>query len=96
MKMSDIEKKAKKEKKAKRPKITYIDDGRTIADMSSVSGSRRPQKIDSNGKVSSTRPPSTLKDQWQTYIGAVKMMFVPMLVVLGIITLAFLIMYFLL
>ena len=61
--------------KKKREKITYIDDGRTIADMSGISsgprlGGRHP---------ASPRPKA--KDVWNTYWNAVKMMFGPMMVV---------------
>ena len=75
-----------KKGKKKKQKVTYIDDGRTIADMSNVGGPRYH---------SSGRPRASFKEQWKTYCGAVRMMFVPMLVVLGIITLAFLITYLL-
>ena len=74
-----------KKNKKKKQRVKYIDDGRTIADMSNVGG---PRYYNSNGK-----PRATLKEQWKTYTAAVRMMFVPMLVVLGIITLAFLIAY---
>jgi len=59
----------------KKEKITYIDDGRTIADMSGVSSGPR---LHSNnpGRL---RP--GFKEVWNTYWNAVKMMFVPMLVV---------------
>ncbi len=59
----------------KKEKITYIDDGRTIADMSGVGGSRLTKR-----HPASPRPKA--KDVWNTYWGAVKMMFVPMLVVI--------------
>ena len=62
--------------KKKKDKITYIDDGRTIADLSGVSGSMRH----SDRKYG--RPRSSAKEIWKTYLGAVKMMFVPMLVVI--------------
>ena len=58
----------------KKEKITYIDDGRTVADMSGVSSGFRLSK----GKY---RPAPKAKDVWKTYWNAVKMMFVPMLVV---------------
>ena len=58
----------------KKEKITYIDDGRTIADMSNVGGPRLTKR-----HPASPRPKA--KDVWSTYWGAVKMMFVPMLVV---------------
>ena len=72
-------------KDKKKKKITYIDDGRTIADMSAVGGKKSTDK----------RQRSTFKSQWQTYWDTVKMMFVPMLVVLGIIAVAFGIVYLL-
>jgi hypothetical protein len=59
----------------KKEKVTYIYDGRTIADMSAVSGPRlnsRPKGL----------PRSSAKEVWETYWAAVKMMFVPMLVVI--------------
>ena len=64
----------------KKEKITYVDDGRTIADMSGVNA----------GLPRSDRGPYTprasLKEQWQTYWAATKMMVKPMLVVvLGLI-----------
>lgn len=73
-----------KDKKTKK-KITYIDDGSTIADMSAVGGKKRSEK----------KQKSTFKSQWQTYWDTVKMMFIPMLVVLGIIAAAFGIVYLL-
>ena len=54
----------------KKEKITYVDDGRTIADMSGVPD-HRPAK----------RHPATphpkFKDAWNTYWAAVKMMLLP-------------------
>lgn len=69
-------------KKTKKEKITYIDDGRTIADMSGVSGGNRWYK---RGTVSS------VKDIWRTYWSAVRMMFKPMLVVIGFLVAVYLI-----
>jgi len=60
-------------KKEKKEKIIYIDDGRTIADMSGVQG----PKISRDQW--STR--STAKEKWQTYWAAMKLMLRPMLVV---------------
>lgn len=71
------------EMKEKKKKITYVDDGRTIADMSGVSGGMQWTK---RGTTSSVR------DIWRTYWSAVKMMFKPMLVVIGFIMTVFLIM----
>ncbi len=70
--------KDKKEKK-KKEKIVYIDDGRSLADMSGVRGGK------SNGAKGS------LLDQGKTFLGAMRMMFVPMLVTMGIIAIAFLV-----
>lgn len=59
----------------KKEKVTYVDDGRTIADMSGVQSGFRLSK-------GAYRPAPKAKDVWKTYWGAVKMMFVPMLVVI--------------
>lgn len=59
----------------KKEKIKYIDDGRTIADMSNVHTGRR---LGSNPYW----PPLKFKEVVKTYFSAVKMMFMPMLVVI--------------
>ncbi len=82
----------KKKNKKKKEKITYIDDGRTIADMSGTRGGMLPPPRKKKEKVI----PPTGETPWQTYWRSVKMMFLPMLVVLGIICVAFLIFYLLL
>ncbi len=81
---------SEKNKKKKKEKIVYIDDGRTISDMS---GTSKGMFIPSRKKK---EPKATSLGQTplQTYWGAVKMMFVPMLVVIGLISLVFLLMYF--
>lgn len=61
-------------KKKKKDKVIYVDDGRTIADMSNVPGTRLSRDA--------WRSNSTGKEKWDTYWGAVKRMFVPMLVVI--------------
>ncbi len=76
-----------KEKKQKKEKVKYVDDGRTIADMSRVGGGSAPRK---DGQK------ATFKESLKTYFAAVRLMFKPMLVTLGIITLAFFIMWLLL
>ena len=76
------------EKKRKKEKITYIDDGRTIADMSNVTGGMRLQMPDRL----KYRPSPRVRDVLRTYFGAVRMMFLPMLVVIGFISAVFLIM----
>lgn len=74
-----------KEKKKKKDKVTYIDDGRTIADMSGFGFGGYANN--------NNRSRSSARDKWRTYWEAVKMMFVPMLVALGIISVAFLLLY---
>ena len=59
----------------KKEKIRYIDDGRTIADMSNVGGGRLPQR-------NPLQPRASVREQWETYKAAVKMMVGPMLVVI--------------
>lgn len=70
------------EKKNKKQKITYIDDGRTIADMSVL-----PQRssLTKGGTVSS------FKDIWRTYWQATKMMFLPTLAAVGLLLVIYLI-----
>ena len=75
--------------KKKKEKITYIDDGRTVADMSRVPGGMRL----SDRRYGRTR--SSAKEIWKTYLGAVKMMFVPMLVVICAIIIIYMILSFL-
>ena len=74
--------------KKKKEKITYVDDGRTVADMSRVSGGIRL----SRRRYGGTR--SIAKEIWKTYLGAVKMMFVPMLVVICAIIILYMILSF--
>lgn len=95
--------KKQKPKKPKKEKITYVDDGRTLADMSSVGGVRNKHTGAPQGDRKKDSEPrllrggrSSLKEQADTYFAAVRMMFLPMLVVIGILTLAFLIVWFLL
>ncbi|MBE6682938.1 MAG: hypothetical protein E7595_02160 [Ruminococcaceae bacterium] len=71
----------KKEKKQKE-KITYIDDGRTIADMSALP-ERHPWT--KRGTTSSFR------EIWRTYWSATRMMLKPTLVAVGFLLAAFLI-----
>ena len=91
---------AKKEKK-KREKVVWIDDGRTIADMSNLptrgigrslsdTGSKRKM---SESERRFNRSGLINKDHLATYLAAVRMMFLPMLATIGIISLAFLILY---
>ena len=70
----------------KKEKIKYIDDGRTIADMSGVHTGPR---LRSNPY----RPPLKVKEVLKTYFSAVKLMFMPMLVVIVGIIIIYMILY---
>ncbi|MBQ8474288.1 MAG: hypothetical protein IJ499_01340 [Clostridia bacterium] len=72
----------KKDKK-KKEKIVYIDDGRTIADMS---GLPQRRSLLSNGSH------ATFRERWNTYWAAVRMMLVPMFVVIGALAILYIIM----
>ena len=63
--------------KKHKEKITYIDDGRTIADMSGVTGGF------SHRSRPSWQPAPRFKDVWNTYWSVVKLMLKPTLVVVG-------------
>lgn len=73
----------------KKEKITYIDDGRTIADMSGIRGGG--PKLER----SSYTPRASLKEQWKTYWSAVKLMLRPMLVAVAGILVIYLLVYIL-
>ena len=76
------------EKKEKKEKIVYIDDGRTIADMSGVdSGASKYFR--------STPSYSTGKERWATFFGAFRMMLLPTAVFAGALALLFGIMWLL-
>ena len=64
----------------KKEKVKYYDDGRTIADMSF---------LDYGRKFSAKSTSSSPKDIWNTYWMAVRMMFKPMLVVVGFLCVIF-------
>lgn len=70
----------------KKEKIRYIDDGRTIADMS---GLRSGPRLHTNPY----RPPLKFKEVLKTYFSAVKLMFMPMLVVVVGICIIYMILY---
>lgn len=73
-------------KKEKKEKITYIDDGRTIADMSGVQDNRKWMREGTH---------SSPKEIWKTYWAATKLMFRPLLVVAGGLILIYAILYIL-
>lgn len=69
-------------KKNKKEKIVYIDDGRTIADMSGL-----PPRA-AWAKKGTT---SSFKEIWRTYWQATKMMLKPTLIAIGFLVVAYLI-----
>ena len=71
--------------KKKKEKITYIDDGRTLADMSGVPSSRLNRDA--------WKSNSTAKQKWETYWNAVKRMFLPMLATIGALVVIYFILY---
>ena len=89
--------------KKKREKVVWIDDGRTIADMSNLPtrglgrslSDARPKREMSETERQFNRSGLIKKDHLTTYFAAVRMMFLPMLAVIGIICIAFLIIYLL-
>lgn len=70
----------------KKEKITYIDDGRTIADMSNLTPAT------GFGKRNPYTPRPKFKEVWKTYWSAVRMMLVPMAVVVAAMAVIYLIM----
>ncbi len=73
-------------KKPKKEKVRYYDDGRTLADMSNVSGPRLSNRTP-------YQPRSSAKERWNTYWRAVKLMFVPMLVVIVVLGVLYMLAY---
>ena len=71
--------------KKKKEKVVYVDDGRTIADMSGIDKPRLTR--------SRYVPGSSAKDKWDTYWNAVRMMFIPMLVTLTALGVIYMIMW---
>ena len=79
-----------KDKKEKKNKPIYYDDGRTIADMSVLNGSQREPGDNADPSFGKR---ASLKEQARTYFAAVKMMFLPMLAFIGAISVLFLVLY---
>ena len=75
--------------KQKKEKIKYYDDNSTIVDMSGLSKGGKPQKAKQSSFIEGGRK-STFREKWRTYWMSVKMMFVPMLIALLILTIMFL------
>ena len=72
----------------KKEKITYVDDGRPLADMSKVNGGFSKY-------FSSTPSYSSFRDKWNTYWAAFRMMLLPTLIASLCLALMFGVMYLL-
>ena len=86
---------SKKSNKPKKEKPIYIDDGRTIADMSGLARGRGKGGTEKNTTPRPAAGNSKWREYRQTYFAAVRMMFIPMLITIGIISIAFFIMWLL-
>lgn len=84
----------KDKKKKKKEKAKYYDDGRTIYDMSGTSR----QNVILGGKSGDSRKKNrgTAREQMDTFVTTMRQMILPMLVVMGIITFAFGVLYLIL
>ena len=85
---------SKNDKNKKKEKVIYIDDGSSVADMSVLNSSSLNKR--SSNSSERTSGLKRFKECFRTYIEAVKMMIKPMFITIGIIALAFLIIYFIL
>lgn len=81
--------KMSKKQKKKREKITYVDDGRTVADMSFTRGADGGSSRESKAPA----PASSWKEKLRTYFESVKVMILPMLITMALIGVAFLLLY---
>ena len=72
----------------KKEKVVYVDDGRSLADMSGVFSPGL------SGRPSQYR--ASFKEKWQTYWEAVRLMLKPMLLVVAALCVAYGVLYLLL
>lgn len=79
----------------KKEKITWVDDGRTIADMSGV-GSARHSASNNTAHSRPVRYSAPLKEKLRTFFDAMGFMLLPTLALVGLLCAAFAIVYFLL
>jgi hypothetical protein len=75
-----------KEKK-KKEKVIYYDDGSTISDMSNVKGSKKKENIYANSYTYTTS--ATFKEKAHTFFAAMKMMIVPCIIALFVLSVLF-------
>ena len=79
----------------KKEKIIWVDDGRTIADMSGI-GTTRPANSESNLHGRPLKAGYPLKEHLKTFFDAMGFMFLPTLAIAGLLALTFFIVYILL
>ena len=88
--------KNKREKKEKKEKIVYVDDGSTVFDMSGLEQTQKwfsPAKMQQQNTAKRQKQPARWKAIVRTYFDSVKLMLLPMLVFIGIISIAFLLLW---
>lgn len=91
-----------KKQRQKKEKITWVDDGSTVVDMSDVGRGLGGQRKTKNPNLAPPPAPKRNKGELLpkgclgTYLGAVRMMFVPMLVTIGILCAVFLLLWLIL
>ena len=73
----------------KKEKIIWVDDGRTVADMSGVPGSRASSR-------DSSRYSASMREKLGTFFDAMGFMLLPTLAMVGILIVTFLIVYWIL
>lgn len=81
-------------KTPKKEKIVYVDDGRTIADMSGVGGGNYSKDKSPYGRPSRYSAP--MKEKLRTFFDAMGFMLLPTLAIVGLLIVTFLIVYFIL
>lgn len=80
---------------AKKEKIIWVDDGRTVADMSGISRKGYTDSTGGNhGRPSRYSAPT--KEKLRTFFDAMGFMLLPTLAIVGLLCAAFVIVYFLL
>ena len=79
----------------KKEKITWVDDGRTIADMSGVGGRGYTDPKESK-YARPSRYSAPMKEKLRTFFDAMGFMLLPTLAIVGLLCLTFLIVYIIL
>ncbi len=80
----------REEKKKKKEKIIYVDDGSTIVDMSALGGASEGEKP---YRDDTQKPLPRWRQILRTYFESMRLMILPMLVFMGLIAVAFFILW---